>query len=137
MMSRGHGRIQKAVLAELHKPLPEGRTWPDWVSVEALSASIRPSTFKTEEPTRAQVESVRRAVKRLAAEDLIDIGHWLEPTDDGRRYMLLCRRWFTEEEIAIQQAEFAEEKKRRDEKLLELTLQSRIDLRGLFDDLTS
>lgn len=69
-MSRGCGSIQRAVIEYLKAVPRERGEYPRWTFVQDLAHRI----FHPDEddlaytpPTRAQVESVRRAVKRLQA----------------------------------------------------------------------
>ncbi|MGF1427501.1 hypothetical protein [Kitasatospora sp. LaBMicrA B282] len=70
-MSRGLGRIQRAVLAHLATE-PLGRSaltgLPAWSSVREIAAAV----FGVERASEAQVASVRRAVRTLAAAGWID-----------------------------------------------------------------
>lgn len=61
-MSRGHGRIERAILeavaaAPLHTGLP----------ISQLTAAV----YATEQPSRSQVVSLRRAVRRLEEQELV------------------------------------------------------------------
>lgn len=61
-MSKGHGRIERAILeavaeAPVHKGLP----------MSQLAAVV----YSTEQPTRSQTVSLRRAVGRLTEEELV------------------------------------------------------------------
>jgi hypothetical protein len=60
-MSRGHGKVQRAVLAELGYR-------PDHAYGLARAVFNVPST---DQPSRAQVESVRRAIRTLRRQGLI------------------------------------------------------------------
>lgn len=79
-MSRGHGRVQRAVLDYLESL---GRLESGW-SVEAGVHQIAGAVFATDEPTSAHVAAVRRACKRLADEGLVKtfMNHFAE----GRTY---------------------------------------------------
>lgn len=62
IMSRGHGRIERAIL----EALPP---WPSGLSRTQLARII----FNTPEPTRSQKVSVQRAVRALAGERRVEI----------------------------------------------------------------
>lgn len=174
-MSRGPGKVQRWVLAELAKPTP---AWPPWITVETLAARYlgladgelvaavcKDDTWRSmatisaghcgkvapEEPRaydhlvglsvesathcsdsqrlwRSGVESVRRAVKGLAAAGLIDVRHLrvdgrggahttLYRDSGGNRVswdsrghvdMLACRRLLTETEAQAEAPRVAE-----------------------------
>lgn len=104
-MSRGHGQTQRAILAYLSAGPREHRhafrrdgscpaydaaapgaradradihLWPPWRTVHALAAALSGGPA-----SRAEVESVRRACKRLAAEGLAEVGYsWGETFRD-------------------------------------------------------
>ncbi|HEV8568927.1 MAG TPA: hypothetical protein VGQ92_17905 [Actinoplanes sp.] len=88
-MSKGHGRVQRAILAELRTPEWTGEWTAElsgWVSVEELAARLREASGAAtvfgpygDDPadrTRAEIESVRRAVKKLALEGLVEVKKW-------------------------------------------------------------
>ncbi|WBP91949.1 hypothetical protein [Kitasatospora cathayae] len=70
-MSRGLGRVQQAVLAHLATE-PLGRSpltgLPVWEPVREIAAAV----FHVPQASGAQLASVRRAVRTLAAADLVD-----------------------------------------------------------------
>ena len=76
-MSRGPGRVQRFVLEEVGKlPPPDDPAWPytKLVTVEKLAERLW-----GEEPTTAQMVSIRRAVRQLrrageVATTLVDVG---------------------------------------------------------------
>jgi len=81
-MSRGHGETQRKILASLashprqhaaerwDRNRDETRSWPGWITVHELTCAV----YGTDQPARGQVETVRRAARRLAAEGLAEIG---------------------------------------------------------------
>lgn len=91
--------------------------WPGFVPLEWIAAAVI-----GEPVTRAGLESVRRAVKRLAAEGLAELGWWHERVPigeprtwiydgeehtsqgEGTRRKLAARRAFTEAEAAAEAA---------------------------------
>ena len=68
-MSRGHGSAQRFVLEYL-QGLVGGDV--EWIRARSL-ASIRTGADK---PTRAQIETIRNAARRLAAAGLVDLAYW-------------------------------------------------------------
>jgi aspartate aminotransferase-like enzyme len=111
-MSRGHGWIEQAILKhqkEQHERFPH--PYPRWQTLRDVAHGIF-YPWQDDEytpPTRAQIESTRRAVKRLAAEGLIECQrrHW-----DNRRQgkdwgasMLSIRLVPTADEKGAEQAE--------------------------------
>ena len=84
-VSRGHGHVQRAILAHLAEvPAPDG--YPNWTSVQDVAEVV----YDTDAPTTAQLVAVRRAVRALAAEgaaeSMLDAGTegFLGPTRCGR-----------------------------------------------------
>jgi hypothetical protein len=78
-MSRGHGNVQRHVLALLEP-------WPDWTYLNSLVADIFDVDGPGDDgywryPTRAQTESVRRAVRTLAREGLVQVGSQADGND--------------------------------------------------------
>lgn len=76
-MSKGHGRIERAILeavaqAPAHKGLP----------MSQLAAVV----YTTEQPTRSQTVSLRRAVQRLEAEELVTARRDPAYPTPGRHY---------------------------------------------------
>lgn len=76
-MSRGHGRIERAILdavaeAPLYKGLP----------ISELSAIV----YGVEEPSRSQVVSLRRAVRRLEEQELVTARRDPAYPTPGRHY---------------------------------------------------
>jgi hypothetical protein len=77
-------------------------------------------------PTRADIESVRRAVKRLAGEGLIETDHRVatvpcEGIEFGTtRRLLYCRRLLTDNEQAAAAEELAEIRRRSDEAIAQV-----------------
>jgi len=75
-MSRGHGRVERAVLASL-------RRWAviverigaegEYATVASLTNLVFDIDVPAERPTRAQRESVRRACRTLAAEGAAEL----------------------------------------------------------------
>ena len=61
-MSRGHGRVERAILAVLPP-------WPHGLSRTQLARIV----YNAPEPTRSQKVGVQRAVRALAAEGLVEI----------------------------------------------------------------
>jgi hypothetical protein len=87
-MSRGPGRVQRAILAALaehqhtHHPLTVVRAHSYLPSGEVAAAVFG------NDPTGAQLESTRRALRTLAARGLVQLTHhsvWLRPTTDRER----------------------------------------------------
>ena len=75
-MSRGHGKTQRFVLERLERSREEGvQPWDRWLTAAELAHERACG-----EPTKAEVESVRRALRRLAEEGLVETGH----VDDRR-----------------------------------------------------
>ena len=128
-MSRGYGRTQREVLMILDQAkfeLVGNRCWHTLIELARV-------LYGTDAPTRAQTETVRRSVKRLAAEGVIETvdghapqtytktwQHWSHNT--AGRYVpdymqtdihtrrgraLLARRWLTANEQAEIDAEDA------------------------------
>ena len=103
--------------------------WPGFVPLEWIAAAVI-----GEPVTRAGLESVRRAVKRLAAEGLAELGWWYERVPigeprtwiydgqehsyqkEGERRRLAARRPLTEAEAAAEAAWRAEQKAKADER---------------------
>ena len=78
----------------------DGEPWERWASLEALASS-------DDGPTRTATESARRAVKRLAAEGVVELDAWCwidRRAVEGRpaRRMLYARRALTLEETAAE-----------------------------------
>lgn len=76
-MSRGHGRVACAVIEAVNDaPLTDG------LPISKLAAVV----YGTEEPTRPQMVSLRRAVKRLQEQELVTT--WRDPSypTPGRYY---------------------------------------------------
>jgi hypothetical protein len=126
-MSKGHGATQRAVLDYLASQPRQHRQrvyrndqgeeyevqmggemvtrmWPRWVPLREVAEAIFGGP-----PARAQVESVRRAVKRLAAQNLAEITErdfrveLTRPSYPGeavRRWLLCVRSPLTEAEDA-------------------------------------
>lgn len=65
-MSRGHGYVQRFVLAELDEQTVAGEPW---VHVRTLAERLEGVP-----PTRQACRSVRRAMRRLAADGLVELG---------------------------------------------------------------
>lgn len=84
-MSRGLGRVQRRALEALEAEGP--------LDLWDLACSI----YETENPTLAQYESVRRALKRLAEQELVTDIAQFEPLIahlEGREFQLYFpRRW--------------------------------------------
>jgi hypothetical protein len=84
-MSKGYGAVQRALLACLEAQPREYQRWklhgyvthayPAWHSVDSVAGDVFSTDGERTEPTRAQVESVRRAAKRLAAKGLAEIAY--------------------------------------------------------------
>jgi hypothetical protein len=106
-MSRGHGSTQQAILSYLQSqprehtnPYSGGdvvENYPAWTTVQDLAYVL----FGQGTPARPQVESVRRAVKRLASEGLAEIAM---VRDSNHRFQLAVRPPLTMEEHAAEQA---------------------------------
>lgn len=76
-MSRGHGRVERAVIEAVSAaPLTDG------LPMSKVAAAV----YGTEEPTRSQMVSLRRAVKRLQELELV--ATWRDPSypTPGRSY---------------------------------------------------
>jgi hypothetical protein len=74
-MSRGHGSTQRFILEQLQS-LIGGDV--EWIRARSL-ASIRTGSDR---PTRAQLETIRNAARRLAAAGLVDLAYYEGgPTD--------------------------------------------------------
>jgi hypothetical protein len=120
-MSKGYGSVQRAVLARLESWPRQHQSWsahsyathayPPWRMVADLAAQDDDSALP---PTRAQVESVRRAVKQLAARGLAELDYqsWEGTRDDPRfgrltvhREMLSVRPVLTDAERDAERAE--------------------------------
>ena len=71
-MSSGPGIVQRTILAVLDEK-PRGRH-SGWTTMSELAGSA----FDTVAPTRAQVESVRRAAKALHARGLVELDYMPE-----------------------------------------------------------
>ena len=71
-MSRGYGYVQRFVLEELDRQWAEGEHW-----VDARTLAER---LEGREPTRQRCRSVRRALRLLAADGLVEVG----PDASGR-----------------------------------------------------
>jgi hypothetical protein len=65
-MSRGHGYVQRFVLAQLDEQTVAGEPWVD---VGTLAERLEGAP-----PTRQSCRSVRRALRRLAADGLVELG---------------------------------------------------------------
>ena len=84
-MSKGYGAVQRALLACLEAQPREYQRWklhgyvthayPAWHSVDSVAGDVFSADGERTEPTRAQVESVRRAAKGLAAKGLAEIAY--------------------------------------------------------------
>lgn len=62
-MSRGHGRVERAVIEQVAEaPVFKG------VSMSQLAAAV----YAVDEPTRSQLVSIRRAVRRLVDEGIVE-----------------------------------------------------------------
>jgi hypothetical protein len=68
-MSRGHGSAQRFVLEQLAALTPAD---PRWMRVRTIASRRRPDGGK---PTRAELETIARAARRLAAAGLVDLGY--------------------------------------------------------------
>lgn len=64
-MSRGYGYVQRFVLAELDEQLAAGEPW---LCVRTLAERLEGAP-----PTRQAYRSVRRALRRLAADGLVEL----------------------------------------------------------------
>lgn len=76
-MSRGHGRVERAVIEAVNAaPLTRG------LPISKVAAAV----YDTEEPTRSQMVSLRRAIKRLQEQELVTT--WRDPAypSPGRHY---------------------------------------------------
>lgn len=156
-MSRGPGVVQRWLLAQVEREAERDVAsvgYPKWTSVPCIagyyarSLSVEPVAERPlvqriddalwagwVEPTRAQVESFRRAARRLADAGTIDIGYesakvpmsyvaeWgrdyygerfirRHSTTEAKRFLLAVRRPLTEPE---QQAERDDERRRLEE----------------------
>lgn len=67
-MSRGHGYVQRFVLAQLDEQTAAGEPW---VHVRTLAERLEGAP-----PTRQACRSVRRALRRLAADGLVELGSY-------------------------------------------------------------
>jgi DNA-binding FadR family transcriptional regulator len=65
-VSRGYGYVQRFVLEELDRQWAGGEPW-----VDARTLAER---LEGQEPTRQRCRSVRRALRLLAADGLVEIG---------------------------------------------------------------
>jgi DNA-binding FadR family transcriptional regulator len=65
-MSRGYGYVQRFVLAELDERWAAGN---EWIVARALAERLESGP-----PTRRVTRSVRRALRRLAADGLVEMG---------------------------------------------------------------
>jgi hypothetical protein len=65
-VSRGYGYVQRFVLEELDRYWDEGTRW-----VDARTLAER---LEGREPTRQRCRSVRRALRLLAADGLVEVG---------------------------------------------------------------
>lgn len=65
-MSRGYGYVQRFVLEELDRQWVDGEPWVD--------ARTLAGRLEGQEPTRQRCRSVRRALRLLAADGLVEIG---------------------------------------------------------------
>jgi hypothetical protein len=95
-MSKGHGKIQRAVIAYLESQPREHRRWsvssyvtlayPHWHTMSDIAGTIFSPDDDWTRPSRAQIESVRRAVKNLGAEGLAEVGYktWPVARNDPR-----------------------------------------------------
>jgi hypothetical protein len=99
-MSRGPGRVQRAVLAYFTEPITGkfGQSWRDlehWESIYQIALSItkdeivqetgkEPEWYERIYPSLSCVESVRRAVKTLAAAGRLETTQLWGYDDDGR-----------------------------------------------------
>lgn len=86
-MSRGHGSLQRKIIAYLDAcPRRHSQgygnhwrecAWPPWTVVHYLAGRLYapddPDPYVT--PTRSQVEATRQAVQRLRAEGLAELGY--------------------------------------------------------------
>jgi hypothetical protein len=72
-MSRGHGKAQRFVLEALGQDRANGvEPWLRWRSASDLASSRA-----EREPTTAEVESIRRAIRKLGDEGLVETRHVL------------------------------------------------------------
>jgi hypothetical protein len=77
-MSRGLGRVERAILRllEEERPCYKQRCWVD--------ASLAATRLAEGVPTRAQLEDVRRAMRRLGELGLVEVGHVWDTTIPDR-----------------------------------------------------
>lgn len=76
-MSRGHGRVERAVIEALSAPP---------LTLGLPMSKVAAAVYGTEEPSRSQMVSLRRAVKRLQEQELV--ATWRDPAcpTPGRSY---------------------------------------------------
>lgn len=74
-MSRGHGTAQRLVLEHLASLASDD---PAWVRIRRLARARRTDGG---DPTRAELETIARAARRLAAAGLVERA-WFIPTPD-------------------------------------------------------
>jgi hypothetical protein len=79
-VSRGHGYVQRFVLAELDEQCAVGDDL--WLSARALAERLEGAA-----PARQTCRSVRRALRLLAADGLVEVGS----APVGARARLACR----------------------------------------------
>lgn len=77
-MSRGHGWVQLKVLAVL-KTVAEG----GGLGTPVPLSLIVPAVYSNPQPERKHTESVRRALKKLAAEEQVILTYEVLVTDGG------------------------------------------------------
>jgi hypothetical protein len=65
-VSRGYGYVQRFVLEELDRHWDEGSPWVD--------AHTLAERLEGQEPTKQRCRSVRRALRLLAADGLVEVG---------------------------------------------------------------
>lgn len=129
-MSRGLGRVQRFVLEELKKQhigmtnLDGVDYWEEgWISVLELARLWhRHNGHQDDDYTRAELESVRRAVIKLADAELISIIHFprvWKRVREGKfysfltgQYLLQARRFLTEEQQKVEDKQYEESRKK-------------------------
>jgi len=108
-VSRGHGRIERAVLAAVAEPdaaavLIDGRAGREYDGTGAVGVVISRLAgriFAAEVPTRSERVSVRRAIANLKGRGLVETVRVSDP-DGGwnARYVTAVRRLPTADELA-------------------------------------
>jgi hypothetical protein len=89
-MSRGPGRMQRAVLAAVAEATDaDGR--PRWVSVDEVLDEAQPMT-------RSERESVRRAIRTLGRKGSVEVGDVRRRGEQGDRWQLAARTPLTPEQ---------------------------------------